>query len=110
MRGISFAVQEKQIFGLLGPNGAGKSTTFGILTALLPKSQGEVILKNQKLGDTMVNLFKDIGICPQWDSLWGCLTPKEHLRLFGRMKGLKGNDLEEAVEYFINVMGLENFS
>ena len=33
--GISFKVEEGEIFGFLGPNGAGKSTTMMILTTLV---------------------------------------------------------------------------
>ena len=33
----------------------------------------------------------------------------EHLYLFGRLKGLWGSDLKEAVDYFINTMQLTNY-
>lgn len=33
--GVSFSVEEGEIFGLLGPNGAGKTTTINILTTLI---------------------------------------------------------------------------
>lgn len=37
------------------------------------------------------------------------LTVKNHLKLFGRMKGLYGKDLDESVEYFIKIMQLEEY-
>jgi ATP-binding cassette, subfamily A (ABC1), member 3 len=37
------------------------------------------------------------------------LTPPEHLYLFGRMKGLEGNDLRMAVKYFLQTMQLTDF-
>jgi ABC-2 type transport system ATP-binding protein len=40
--GISFKVEEGDLFGFLGPNGAGKSTTIKILTTLLRKTSGKV--------------------------------------------------------------------
>lgn len=109
MKGISFGVQNGQIFGLLGPNGAGKSTTFNIATALIPKTSGSVFLKNHELKSGLMTIFQDVGICPQFDCLWDHLTPCEHLYLFGRMKGLKGEELKEVVEYFLFSMQLENF-
>lgn len=33
----------------------------------------------------------------------------EHLYLFGRLKGLQGVDLKEAVDYFINIMQLTSY-
>ncbi len=40
VKGISFAVEEGEIFGLLGPNGAGKTTTISMLTGVLPPTAG----------------------------------------------------------------------
>ena len=42
VKGISFEVQEGEIFGLLGPNGAGKSTTLEIIETLREKSSGKI--------------------------------------------------------------------
>ena len=44
VKGISFDVQEGEIFGLLGPNGAGKSTTLEIIETLRPKTSGEIMV------------------------------------------------------------------
>src|SRR5438128_11408280 len=38
VKGITFSVNEGELFGFLGPNGAGKSTTIKILTTLLQKT------------------------------------------------------------------------
>ncbi len=51
VRGISFAVQEGEIFGLLGPNGAGKTTTLEILEGLKEADSGQIkILPKAQLG------------------------------------------------------------
>jgi len=42
VHGVSFSIEEGEIFGLLGPNGAGKTTTLSILTTLFPPDEGEV--------------------------------------------------------------------
>ncbi|EAR96798.2 transporter family ABC domain protein (macronuclear) [Tetrahymena thermophila SB210] len=105
----SFGVQNGEILGLLGPNGAGKSTTFNILTSLIPKSQGSVKLKNIEVESGLMEVYQDVGICPQFDNLYENLTVFEHLRLFGRIKGLKGNDLKESIDYFLKVMQLEDY-
>ena len=39
------SVDQGEIYGLLGPNGAGKSTTFNILTSMIPKTSGHVVIK-----------------------------------------------------------------
>jgi len=42
--GISFKVEEGEIFGFLGPNGAGKSTAMMILTTLLTPTSGRALV------------------------------------------------------------------
>jgi ABC-2 type transport system ATP-binding protein len=44
VKGISFDVNEGEIFGLLGPNGAGKSTTLEIIETLRPKTSGKIVV------------------------------------------------------------------
>lgn len=44
-----------------------------------------------------MEIYQDVGICPQFDCIWTTLNPLEHLYLFGRMKGLSGIELDEAV-------------
>ena len=106
VRNVSVGVEKGQIFGLLGPNGAGKSTTFNILTALIPRTAGSVKLKDTEINTNMSHIFKEVGICPQFDCLWDNLTVKEHLSVFGSMKGLHGQELDENLDYFIKVMSL----
>jgi ABC-2 type transport system ATP-binding protein len=42
LRGISFEIEEGEVFGLLGPNGAGKTTTVEILEGYRPRDGGRV--------------------------------------------------------------------
>ena len=90
-------------------NGAGKSTTFNILTSLIPRSIGSVKVKGIEVNKGIMEIYQDVGICPQFDCLWQNLSPPEHLYLFGRMKGLSGLDLTLAVRYFLETMQLTEF-
>ncbi|EAR92762.2 ABC transporter family protein (macronuclear) [Tetrahymena thermophila SB210] len=106
IKNTNFTFGKGEIFGLLGPNGAGKSSTFSILTSLIPKSYGSLKIKNIEVDKGIMEIYQDVGICPQFDCLWENLSPPEHLKLFGRMKGLKGKDLDESVDYFLKAMQL----
>lgn len=52
--------------------------------------------------------YGEMGFCPQFDVLWDLLTGEEHLRLFGRIKGLQGEQLDREVERFIREFDLQS--
>ena len=47
---ISFTVEKDSFFAFLGPNGAGKSTTINIISTLLDKNSGDVIVLDNVIG------------------------------------------------------------
>lgn len=106
LKGITFGVKPGEIFGLLGPNGAGKSTTFNILTALIPKSKGQVMLFGQEVNRNMPDIYQQVGVCPQFNCLWDVLTVQEHLELFGGLKGYSKQDIADSIRYFSEVLSL----
>ena len=66
VRGISFDVQEGELFAFLGENGAGKSTTINILCTILGRTSGEVSIMGfdpDRNGDEVRNR---IGIVLKW--------------------------------------------
>ncbi|MGZ8544338.1 MAG: ATP-binding cassette domain-containing protein, partial [Flavisolibacter sp.] len=62
VKGISFEVQEGEIFGLLGPNGAGKSTTLEIIETLRNKTSGKIIVDGIDLDKNPNDIKKIIGV------------------------------------------------
>jgi len=109
VKNVSFNVAPGEIFGLLGPNGAGKSTTFNILTAAIAKSRGSVKLLKQEINKDMPEVFENVGICPQFNGLWEYLTVKEHLMLFGYLKGIQGSNLNQVINYYLDILQLREY-
>lgn len=109
VRGISFAADVGQVFGLLGVNGAGKTTTFKMLCGQIEPSAGDVYIKGLNVATNVHKVRKLIGYCPQFDALLDNLTTEEHLYLFGRLKGLDGYSLVQAVESQLAELDLKDF-
>jgi len=65
LKGISFDVEEGDMFALLGPNGAGKTTTIGILTSLVLKTSGQVSVFGYDIDRDMVMAKTLLGLVPQ---------------------------------------------
>ena len=65
VNGISFTVDDGEIFGLLGPNGAGKSTLIRMLTTLLPPTAGTAIIHGFDVRKDANGVRNVIGVIPQ---------------------------------------------
>lgn len=85
---LSLDMYEGEITALLGHNGAGKTTTINVLTGMLPPTGGEATVFGHSITHDMSAIRKIIGVCPQHNILWSLLTVREHLELFGGLKGM----------------------
>lgn len=65
LKRINLDVREGDFFALLGPNGAGKSTTIGIVSSLVRKSAGQVLIFDHDLDRQPDTAKRLIGIVPQ---------------------------------------------
>ncbi|PKR77324.1 ABC transporter ATP-binding protein [Halalkalibacillus sediminis] len=93
-------------FGLIGPNGAGKSTLMKILSCILEDFEGEALVSDQPLRENRDSIKKKLGYVPQEICLEEKLTAIDNLSFFGRIYGLKGNDLKHAMDKVMKKVGL----
>jgi ABC-2 type transport system ATP-binding protein len=86
--GISFAVEEGEIFGLLGPNGAGKSTLVRMLTTLLPPTAGSASVNGFDVVAEADGVRQSIGVIPQAMTSDLELSVRENLLIFAKLYGV----------------------
>lgn len=98
LRGISFSVQEGEMFGLVGPNGGGKSTTFKILSSLLKAQGGKVEVFGKDLATSANHVRSHLGIVFQSPALDKKLTVWENLIQQGKLYGMSGKKLNETAD------------
>ena len=96
--GATFTAQQGEILGLLGPNGAGKTTTLRMLATVLRPSSGRASVAGFDVERQMSEVREHLGVLPEYWGLYGRLTPREHLRYFGRLHRLRGPELEARIE------------
>ncbi len=81
--GISFTIDQAEVFGFLGPNGAGKTTTVRILGTLLAPSTGSAVVAGLPLTpQNGVEIRRRISIMPESPGLYLRLTVTENLEYF----------------------------
>src|SRR3954467_13557975 len=83
--GVSFAVEEGEIFGLLGPNGAGKSTLIRMLGTLLPPTAGTALVGGFDITKQADDVRRAIGVIPQAMTSDLELSVEENLLIYAKL-------------------------
>ena len=104
--GISFSVNEGEIFGFLGPNGAGKTTTIRILMGLIASSGGSASIFDEPIPSRRAR--NRLGFLPEAPYFYDYLTVGELLDLAGRLFGLSRRARRERADELIATVGLEH--
>jgi|Deesub1362A_J573_1020465.scaffolds.fasta_scaffold01890_5 ABC-type multidrug transport system ATPase subunit len=107
LRDVSLSIRQGEVFGLLGPNGAGKTTLIKCMTGLLVPDKGEITISGMRGGDK--RLRQRIGYMSQIFSLYGDLTVRENIDLYGTLYGIKGETLRQRREWIIEISGLAGY-
>jgi len=110
VKGISFGVQEGNLFSFLGTNGAGKSTTIKILTTLLTKTSGMTQINGLDVQSHPQKVRQQIGVVFQDSVMDNYLSPRENLHVRGSLYGYKSAVLKEKVNHVIKMTGIEDFA
>jgi ABC-2 type transport system ATP-binding protein len=106
--GVSFAVEEGEIFGFLGPNGAGKTTTVSVLCTLLSPTAGRAEVAGHDVVERPDDVRRSIGVVFQETTLDQQLTAAQNLRFHGYAYGLSRSEVRRRVDELIPLLGLEN--
>jgi ABC-2 type transport system ATP-binding protein len=108
VQGISFDVEQGEIFSLLGPNGAGKTTTISMLSCLLRPDKGDAHVMGHSICTDEMGVKSVLGVVPQEIALYEDLTARENLTFWGKMYGLRGAALRSRVDEVLDVIGLRD--
>ncbi len=103
---LSFEVGDGEIFGLLGPNGAGKTTTIRMLAGLIAPTAGQATVNGHPLGEESDRIRAITGVLTESPGLHEKLTARQNLAYYGRLYGLTGAQLAEAVDRYLGVVGM----
>src|SRR5580765_4964947 len=107
--GVSFAVEEGEIFGLLGPNGAGKSTLIRMMTTLLDITSGTAIIEGADVRKDPNRARRSIGVIPQAMTSDGDLTVWENLSIYSKLYGIASADREKSIDELLALVDLNQW-
>ena len=107
LNGLSFEVNENEIFGLLGPNGAGKTTLIHILATLLKPTTGGAVVNGYDVLHNATKVRKSIGVVFQAPSSDDILTGYENLKIHALLYGIPRGIREKRISEVLKLVGLE---
>ena len=106
--GVSFTVEDGQIYGFLGPNGAGKSTTMNIITGYIAPTSGEVTVNGHSITAEPEEAKKHIGYLPEVPPLYNEMTVGEYLSFAAELKKLPKKERADAVRQAMDAARLDD--
>jgi ABC-2 type transport system ATP-binding protein len=95
--GLTMEVPAGSVFGLLGPNGAGKTTTLRLLAGLTRATAGHAAVAGVTVGADGLEVRRRLGYLEQDPRAYSWMTGREQVRMLGRLHGLAGAALDQAV-------------
>lgn len=104
LAGVELRVREGELLTLLGPNGAGKSTLLRAIAGRIGLDEGSIRIAGSAPGSEGAR--RHTGIVPQSIALHPLLGVRANLEIFGRLAGVRGAALTQAVEEALAWTGL----
>lgn len=104
--GITFQVEDGEIFGLLGPNGAGKSTLIRMMTTLTPATSGRAIIAGHDVAREPDAVRRTIGVIPQALTSDIDLTVEENLSIYAKLYEVPRAERERNIDDLLKAVDL----
>lgn len=103
---IDFSIGQGEFVGFLGPNGAGKSTTMKVLSTLLKKTSGRVVVAGHDVDTDAMAVRESIGFAMQEVGLDDLAKGRDFLVMQGLLYGQSRQEAQSRAEELLELMGL----
>lgn len=104
--GVSFNVQDGEIFGLLGPNGAGKTTAIRIILDIFKPDSGKVAILGGPMSEEKKNL---IGYLPEERGLYQDISLEKCIVYLATLKGLSEAEARSRLNDYLKRFDLTEY-
>lgn len=106
VKGVSIKIMPGEVYGLIGPNGSGKSTTMKAVLGLVEPTSGSCHVFGHNA--LKVDSRQDIGFLPENPYFYKHLTGKETLKFYAKLCGMRGKQLDMAIDEMLELVSLED--
>lgn len=109
VNGISFRVQQGEVYGLLGPNGAGKTTTIRMVMGLLEPDEGYVEIDSMRTDQRASLIRQKLGLISTNDGVYPWLSVREMLMYFADLYAVDVGQAKTRLEELADLLGIRVF-
>ncbi len=106
LKGVSFRVNEGELFGLLGPNGAGKTTLIKIMLGLVEADSGSVKVLGYRIPGERKKIINRVNVVFSRGGCYWNLSGMDHLKFYGRLYRTK--DLDRKIKEVLDIFELHD--
>lgn len=104
IKGLSFTIQQGEVFGFIGPNGAGKTTTIRMMVGLMKITHGDVRILGSSIKSNFKEAIRQVGAIVENPEMYPFMTGAQNLRHYANMiPGIT----KERIQEVIQLVGLE---
>jgi ABC-2 type transport system ATP-binding protein len=108
--GVTIRIRRGDIVGYLGPNGAGKTTTIKVLTNLLRPTSGQAFINGIDVNRYPKEALRKVGALIEVPGIYEYLTPRQMLSYFGRVHGMKDEDIRRRTQEAMAAVKLSDWT
>ena len=108
--GLTFSVNEGEIYGLLGPNGAGKTTTLRMIATLITPDKGEITVAGHNLRENPTAVRACLGFLTGELKLEEFFTPNYLFDFFATLHGIDPAVAQERKARLFTRFGIDRFA
>ncbi|KXB03608.1 ATP-binding protein [candidate division MSBL1 archaeon SCGC-AAA261G05] len=106
--GVSFEVEEGEVFGFLGPNGAGKTTTVRMITGVLEPDSGTAWVNGKNVREEPTEAKEEIGIAPEVSNAYIDMTGWQNMMLMGELYGVSKDRREKRGKELLELFSISD--
>jgi lipooligosaccharide transport system ATP-binding protein len=105
--GVSFTIDEGEMFGFLGPNGAGKTSTMRMIQCVSPKTDGKLEVLGMDVNTHQREIKQILGVVPQENNLDPDFNVFDNLLVYSRYFDIPRPQALKMIEKLLDFMQLQ---
>lgn len=105
--GVSFSIEEGEMFGFLGPNGAGKTTAMRMIQCVSPKTGGKLEVLGMDVNTYQREIKQVLGVVPQENNLDPDFNVYENMLVYSRYFDIPRHQARQMINKLLDFVQLQ---